>query len=123
MLVDGTPQPVPMLVDRERIFVQVPLVAASRMAPMQLACQQWAELAAPEPDGLITDLDAPLGEQLFDIAMAEREAVVQPHSVSDDLGWETVASERRDGRGAGGHEADPTAPRRLNLSMPAGGHH
>ncbi len=39
ILVDGTPQPVPMLVDRERRFVQVPLVAASRMAPTKLACQ------------------------------------------------------------------------------------
>src|SRR5216683_2563075 len=102
-LVDGTPPPVPMLVDRERHFVQVPLVTASRMAPTKLACQQWAELAAPEPDGLVTDLDPPFGEQLFDIAVAEGEAVVQPHSVTDDLGRETVASERRSGRGAGGH--------------------
>jgi hypothetical protein len=63
ILVDGTPQPVPVLVDRESHFVQMPLVAASRMTPMKLACQQWAELAAPEPDGLVTDLDPTFGEQ------------------------------------------------------------
>jgi hypothetical protein len=61
ILVDGTPQPVPMLVDRERHFVQVPFVAAPRMAPSKLARQQWAELAAPEPDGLVTDLDPTFG--------------------------------------------------------------
>ena len=56
MLVDGTPQPVPLLVDPERHFVQVPLVAASWMTPTKLGRQQWAELAAPQPDGLITDV-------------------------------------------------------------------
>ena len=86
ILVDGTPEPVPMLVDRERHFVQVPLVAASRMAPTKLGCNQWAELAAPQPDGLITDLDATFGEQLLDITVAEGEAMVQPDGVSDDLG-------------------------------------
>jgi hypothetical protein len=93
-----------MLVDRERHFVQVPLFATSRMAPTKLACQQRAELAAPQPDGLLADLDAPFGEQFLDIAVAEQEAVVQPDRVSDDLGRETVASERRDERGASGHE-------------------
>jgi hypothetical protein len=48
------------------------LVAASRTASTELACQQRAELAAPQTDGLRTDLDAPLGEQLFDIAVAKR---------------------------------------------------
>jgi len=84
-----------MLVDRERHFVQVPLVAASQMTPTKLACQQWAELAAPQPDGLVSDLDPTFGEQLLDIAVAEGEAVVQPDGVSDDLGWETVASDAR----------------------------
>jgi hypothetical protein len=34
--------------------------------------------------------------------------MVLQDGVSDDLGRETVASERRDGYGAGGHWADPT---------------
>src|SRR4030095_7980975 len=37
ILVDGTPQPVPMLVDRESHFVQIPLVAAPRVASTELA--------------------------------------------------------------------------------------
>jgi hypothetical protein len=36
--------------------------------------------------------------------------MVKPDGVTDDYRWETVASERRDGRGAGGHKADPTLP-------------
>src|SRR6266851_8839087 len=110
ILVDGTPQPIPMLVDRESHFVQIPLVAASRMTPTKLTRQQWAEFETPEPDGLVTDLDPTFGEQLLDIAVAEREAMVKPDSVTDDLGRETIAAERRGRRGAGGHEADPTLP-------------
>ena len=119
VLVDGTPQPVPTLVDRERHFVQVPLVAVARMAPTKLACQQWAELAAPESDGLVTDLDPALGEQLLDIAVAEGEAVVQPDGVCDDLGREggSLGTARRVRRWRALGRSYFACP--LNLSMPA----
>ena len=32
------------------------------------------------------------GQQLFDIAVAEREAVVQPDGMTDDLGGKAVAA-------------------------------
>jgi hypothetical protein len=54
------------------------------------------------------DLDATFGKQPFHVAAAEREAVVQPDGVSNDLGRETLASEGRDGYGADGLRADPT---------------
>jgi hypothetical protein len=108
ILIQGAPQPVPAFVHRERHLVQVPtsrrVAGGADAAPRP----QRTELAAPESDGLLADMDAPLSEELLDIAVAEGEAVVQPDRASDDLGWKSVASERRDGFDAGGHEVDPT---------------
>src|SRR5262249_10475074 len=50
-----------------------------------------AELATPQPNGLVADLDTSLGEQLFDVAMAQVEAEVQPDGVADYLGREAMA--------------------------------
>jgi hypothetical protein len=88
ILTDSAPQPVPTFLDGQRHLVQEPLVAASPAASTKLASQQRAELVAPETNRLVADLDASLGEQLFDIAVAQREAVIQPDRVADDLGRE-----------------------------------
>jgi hypothetical protein len=49
-----------------------------------------AELAAPLADGFVGD-DDPTGEQqLFDVPIAEAEAVIEPDAVADDLGRETM---------------------------------
>ena len=50
ILIHGAPQPVPTFVHRERHFVQVPLVAESRVALAKLAGQQRTKLMAPESD-------------------------------------------------------------------------
>jgi hypothetical protein len=50
-----------------------------------------AEFLAPAPYGLVGDDDAPLGQKQFDVALAEAEHVVQPHSMADDLRGEAVA--------------------------------
>jgi hypothetical protein len=75
ILINCAPQPIPTLVHGQRHLVQVPLVAASRVASTKLAGQQRTELAAPEPNGLVADMDPPLSEQLLDITVAEAEAV------------------------------------------------
>jgi hypothetical protein len=49
-----------------------------------------AELATPLADGFVCDDDPTDEQQLFDIALAETEAEIQPDSMADDLGRETV---------------------------------
>jgi hypothetical protein len=58
------------------------------------------ERAAPEANGFVTDLNAALSEQFFDVTMAQIETEVQPDGVADDLGRETMATVqgRVDGR-------------------------
>jgi len=66
------------------------------------------EFAAPAPNRLVGDLDTALGQEQFDIAEAERERVVQPNGVRDQLGWEAVAVM---GIGLASHPATmPSAP-------------
>jgi hypothetical protein len=44
----------------------------------------------PAPDCLIRDIESSLGQELFDIAVAEREPGIEPHGVTDDLRRELV---------------------------------
>jgi len=39
----------------------------------------------------VCDLDAALGQELLDIAEAEREAQIHPHGALDDVAWKAVA--------------------------------
>ena len=48
-------------------------------------------LDTPEPDGLSTDSDAPLSKQAFNIPVAQIESIVEPDSVADNIGRESVA--------------------------------
>ncbi|MFT6958906.1 MAG: hypothetical protein ACJAYC_003930, partial [Halieaceae bacterium] len=48
------------------------------------------EFDTPEPDSFATDSDTTLSQEIFYISMAEIEAIVQPDSVTDDVGRESV---------------------------------
>ncbi|TME37269.1 MAG: transposase [Chloroflexi bacterium] len=52
------------------------------------------------------------------MAVAEGEAVIQPDGITDDLGRESVASERRHRHGAGGHGNRSYVACSVNLSIP-----
>jgi hypothetical protein len=49
-----------------------------------------ALLVAPAPDRLVSRFDPPLKERIFDVAVAEVEAMVDPDRVPDDGRRETV---------------------------------
>jgi hypothetical protein len=71
-------------------FIQVPLVIRSGPPMPEFIRVGLTELAAPLPDGFI-GYDNPTGAQeLFHIAVAETEAVIQPDAVADDFGREAV---------------------------------
>jgi hypothetical protein len=46
-------------------------------------------------DGLVGDQDTASHHHLFDLPQAQREAVIQPHTVTDDLHREPVPLEQR----------------------------
>jgi hypothetical protein len=63
-----------------------------------------AERSAPLPDGLVGDRDAALQHHLLDVAEAQREPVIEPHAVADDLRREAEPSVRRR---LGAHQPSP----------------
>src|SRR4051812_5307439 len=50
-----------------------------------------AELEAPLPYALVSDRDAPPGQEQFNVPETQAEDVVQPGRVADDLGREAVS--------------------------------
>ena len=87
LLVDGAPEIVLLAVDANVHLVEVPFIAGSRSAAAQPGDVGVPEFVAPLPDGLVGDDNAALQHQLLDLAEAEREAVVQPDAMADDLRW------------------------------------
>src|SRR5829696_8686694 len=79
--------------------------------------QQRREPLHPAVDANVVDLDAPLGEQLLDVAVGQAKAQVPADRDDDDIGWEPEASEVRlwnqsRTRTARSHAASLAAPRR-----------
>ena len=91
ILIDGPPQPVLLAGNADHDLVQVPDVTrAWRLAP-EPAGVRWPELHRPAPHSLVGYDDAMLEQHFLDQAQAQREAEVQPDSMSDDLRWKAVA--------------------------------
>src|SRR5262249_228633 len=90
LLVHRPPQPVPLPLDLQHHLVQMPLVTWSGAPPTQPVSEGLAELPAPPADRLVADRDPPLREDLLRVAVAHKEAEVQPHRVADDLAREAM---------------------------------
>jgi hypothetical protein len=69
-----------LAVDREEHLIEVPLISWAWPSAAQPVRVGLSELLAPLPDGLVGDHDAALHHHLFDLAEAEREPRIQPHS-------------------------------------------
>src|SRR5574340_150137 len=85
VLVHGAPQVVAFAVDPDEHLVHMPRVTRSGPPPAQLVGVALAELGAPVADRLVGDHDAALEHHLRDVPQAQREAVVEPDAVADDL--------------------------------------
>jgi hypothetical protein len=85
VLVDGAPQVLPLTVDREEYLVEMPRIAGPGPTATQPVGVGLPELHAPLPDGFVGHHDPALQHHLLHLAEAQREPVVQPHTMTDDL--------------------------------------
>jgi len=85
VLVDSSPYVNLAALDLHEHLVQIPEIAQAAFSALQPAGVLTSELPTPQPNRLIADGDAALGQQILDTAEAQAEAVVQPDSVADDL--------------------------------------
>src|SRR5680860_448274 len=68
----------------------MPDVTGTGLPTSQVPGDLLTKFDGPAPDGLIGHVDAALQQHLFNLTQAQVETDVQPHCVSDDLGWEAV---------------------------------
>ena len=91
-MVDGTPEIYPLAGDPDHHLIQVPSIARPETAPPQPSRDHRSEFQHPAPDGFIGDVEAPLGEEFLDVAIAQREAQVESDRVLDDHWRKAVAA-------------------------------
>ena len=118
VLVDRAPQAPPCAVDLGEHLTEVPVVAWPRITTAQLVRLLLPEPLAPGPDRLIGHLDTTFEHQLPHVAEAQREPVLQPDAMADDLG---PKPEPFIPRACSGHDrrSCPASPSRLtNLTVP-----
>ena len=84
ILVDGSPEILTPAANGHEEFVQMPRVA-DRPGPLPEPPRVGeAKGLAPVPDGFVRDGDAAVREEVFDVAEAQGEAVVEPDGVAED---------------------------------------
>ena len=75
----------PLAVDLYEYFIDVEGITVSTMSTFQSSGIERAELDTPQTDCFAADGNTSLGEKIFNIAMAEVEAIVEPDGVGDDI--------------------------------------
>jgi hypothetical protein len=91
ILIHGPPEPVLAPIDPQLHLVEVPLVPRARAASVHPVGERLSEPPAPAADRLVAYGNATLGQEFFDVPVAEQEPIVQSDRVADDLGREAVA--------------------------------
>jgi hypothetical protein len=71
-------------------YFQMPLVPWLGASVLQLIRVRLPKLQTPLADGLVGHRDAALEQDLFHVAVAQREAIIEPEAMADDLAGEAV---------------------------------
>jgi site-specific DNA recombinase len=71
-------------------YFQMPFVAWLGASTLQPICVVLPELQTPLTDGLVRHIDTAFKHHLFDVAIAQGEAVIEPDAMADDLAGKAV---------------------------------
>ena len=71
-------------------FINEERIAVTSMLSFQSLRVESTKLNALQSDGFVADCDASFSQKIFDISVAQVEAIVQPDCIADDIGWESV---------------------------------
>ena len=72
-------------------FVDLEGVTVASMFALQSACINGTKFYAPKTSCLATYRDSPFSQEIYNIALAQVEAIVEPDSVGNDIGRKSVA--------------------------------
>ena len=93
-VVNGPPEPELPPRDRYGHLVEMPARRWPRTPTAKFSREQRSELQDPASHRLVGDIQPTLRERTFDVAIAEREAHIEPNGVPDDHRRELMARER-----------------------------
>jgi len=71
--------------DCDHNYVHVPLFVRSRAISTDAICESTTKEVYPQPECFTAYSCAPFGEQILNVSCAQRETMVSPNRVSDDL--------------------------------------
>ena len=83
-VVDRAPEPELPARNRYGHLVEMPSRRWPRASTAKFSGEQRPELQNPSPHRFVGDIQTALREQIFDVAIAERETHIQPNGVPDD---------------------------------------
>jgi hypothetical protein len=86
------PKPLPVAADRHDHLVEMPLAARQWSLGAQVSRKLQPERPDPSPDRLVRNIEAAFCQEFLDVAVAEREAQIEPDGVADDVGRESVSA-------------------------------
>jgi hypothetical protein len=92
--VNRAPEPELPPRNRQRHLIEVPGRGWPPASTPKFSSKQRPELQNPSPRRFVEDIQTTLREQIFDVAIAEREAGVEPHGVLDDRRRKLMAGKR-----------------------------
>ena len=95
VLVDGTPQPMPLPGDADDNLIEVPFVAPARRSLTDAIGEFSAAFESSLPDRLVRYRDAAGGQHLLHHAQAQWEPKIKPYRVADNLSGVTMAGINR----------------------------
>jgi len=90
ILIDSAPQVMPLTIDCQEDLVQMPFIARLRAPPSQPIRVVLPKLPTPFADRFVGYRDAAFEQELFHVAVAESEAIVEPDPVADDFARKAV---------------------------------
>ena len=73
-------------IDLHENFIDEKCVAVSLVLSLQASGVFGSKLDTPESNGFVGDRDATFSQEIFNIAMAEVESIIQPDCVTDEVG-------------------------------------
>ena len=78
--------------DGDEDLIYMPEIGGPTMLRAQVPTKGGTDCATPQWDRLVGICNATLGDNACDIPEAEGKPMIESRSVTDDLGWEAVAS-------------------------------
>jgi hypothetical protein len=90
VLIDSAPQVMALPVDRQKDLIEVPLITWLGASTLQLIRIVLPKLQTPLADGFMGHGDAALEQDLLHVAVAQREAIIEPDTMADDLTGEAM---------------------------------